>query len=79
MIKKDIFNKIVAIVNSNLNVQEEEIDYESTFDNLGANSLTKLFIIMDVESEFDIFFCDDEINKINTINDLITIMLKYCI
>lgn len=65
----ELIKKIIAEV---LNVDESEIKMESTFiDDLGADSLDVLQIIMGLEEELDIEIPDDAAEKIVTVGDAV--------
>ena len=66
------FEKLQDIIADVLNVQKEEIKPETTFvDDLGADSLDILQIIMGIEEEFDIEIDNDEAEKIVTVQDAV--------
>lgn len=65
----DVIKKVIAEV---LNVDENEVRMESTFiDDLGADSLDVLQIIMGLEQEFDIEIPDSAAEKIVTVGDAV--------
>lgn len=65
----DIIKKIIAEV---LNVDENEITLDSTFiDDLGADSLDVLQIIMGLEQELDIEIPDSAAEQIVTVGDAV--------
>ncbi|MCI5855936.1 MAG: acyl carrier protein [Agathobacter sp.] len=65
----DIIKKIIAEV---LNVDENEITMDSTFiDDLGADSLDVLQIIMGLEQELDIEIPDSAAEQIVTVGDAV--------
>ena len=66
------FEKIKAIIAEVLNVDENEITMETTFtDDLGADSLDVLQIIMGIEEEFDIEIANEDAEKIVTVGDAV--------
>ena len=66
------FEKLKKIIAEVLNVDEEEITMETTFvDDLGADSLDVLQIIMGLEEEFDIEIPNEEAEKIVTVGDAV--------
>ena len=66
------FEKLKKIIAEVLNVDEEEITMETTFvDDLGADSLDALQIIMGLEEEFDIEIPNEEAEKIVTVGDAV--------
>ena len=66
------FEKLRKIIVEVLNVDENEVTMESTFiDDLGADSLDVLQIIMGLEEEFDIEIPNEEAEKIVTVADAV--------
>ena len=66
------FEKLQEIIADVLNVQKDEIRPETTFvDDLGADSLDILQIIMGIEEEFDIEIDNEEAEKIVTVQDAV--------
>jgi len=65
--------KVKAILADQLEVSEEEIKPESILiDNLGADSLDVVEIVMSLEDEFGIEIADEETAKIKTVQDIVT-------
>jgi acyl carrier protein len=66
------FELIKKIIVEVLNVDESEVKMDSTFvDDLGADSLDVLQIIMGLEEELDIEIPDDAAEKIVTVGDAV--------
>lgn len=66
------FEKLKSIIMDVLNQDAQEITMESTFvDDLGADSLDILQIIMGIEETFDIEIDNDEAEKIVTVGDAV--------
>ncbi len=66
------FEKLKSIIVEVLNVDESEVNMESTFvDDLGADSLDVFQIIMGLEEEFDIEIPNEEAEKIVTVGDAV--------
>jgi acyl carrier protein len=64
--------KIKEIIASQLGVDDEEVTPEASFvDDLGADSLDTVELIMALEEEFDIEIPDEEAEKIATVSDAI--------
>jgi acyl carrier protein len=60
--------KVKNIVAKQLGVGEDEVNNESSFiDDLGADSLDTVELVMSLEEEFDIEIADDEAEKILTV------------
>ena len=68
----DIQNRVKAIIVDKLGVDESEVKPEATFTNdLGADSLDTVELIMELENEFNITIPDDQAEKIATVGDAI--------
>jgi len=74
---KDIVEKVKKIVCEQLDVSEEDIVPEAIFvDDLGADSLDQVELIMAMEEEFDISIPDDDAEQITTIQNAIDYVTK---
>lgn len=66
------FDKVKAIVVEQLSVDESEVNMDSTFiDDLGADSLDIVELIMAFEEEFNVEIPDDVAEKIKTVKDTV--------
>jgi len=67
-----VFEKVKKIIVEQLGVEEDEINMESSFiDDLGADSLDIVELIMALEEEFDIEIPDNEAEKIASVGDAV--------
>lgn len=68
----EIATKVKAIIVDKLAVDENRVTPEASFTNdLGADSLDTVELIMDLEKEFDIQIPEEEAEKIATVGDAI--------
>ncbi|MDD5862848.1 MAG: acyl carrier protein [Prevotellaceae bacterium] len=68
----EIENKVKSIIVDKLGVDEAEVKPEASFTNdLGADSLDTVELIMEFEKEFSISIPDDQAEKIATVGDAI--------
>ena len=68
----DIATKVKSIIVDKLGVDENEVTPEASFTNdLGADSLDTVELIMESEKEFNIAIPDDQAEKIATVGDAI--------
>jgi acyl carrier protein len=68
----DIAVKVKAIIVDKLGVDENEVTPEASFTNdLGADSLDTVELIMEFEKEFNIAIPDDQAEKISTVGEAI--------
>jgi len=67
-----IFEKVRDIISDQLGIDAEEISMESSFiDDLGADSLDIVELIMALESEFDMEIPDEDAEKISAVSDVV--------
>jgi acyl carrier protein len=68
----DITNKVKSIIVDKLGVDEKEVTPTASFTNdLGADSLDTVELIMEFEKEFNIAIPDEQAEKIGTVGDAI--------
>lgn len=68
----EIREKVVAIIIDKLGVEASEVTNEASFTNdLGADSLDTVELIMEFEKEFNIAIPDDQAEKIGTVGDAV--------
>jgi acyl carrier protein len=69
----EITSKVNAIIVDKLGVEESEINNAASFTNdLGADSLDTVELIMEFEKEFNIAIPDEQAEKIATVGDAVT-------
>ncbi len=68
----EVASKVQAIIVDKLGVEASEVTNEASFTNdLGADSLDTVELIMEFEKEFNITIPDDQAEKISTVGDAI--------
>jgi acyl carrier protein len=68
----DIATRVKSIIVDKLGVDENEVTPEASFTNdLGADSLDTVELIMEFEKEFNIAIPDDQAEKIGTVGEAI--------
>jgi len=68
----DIESRVKAIIVDKLGIDESEVTNEANFANdLGADSLDTVELIMEFEKEFNIAIPDDQAEKIGSVSDAI--------
>jgi len=68
----DIASRVKAIIVDKLGVDETEVTTEASFTNdLGADSLDTVELIMEFEKEFNIAIPDDQAENIGTVGDAV--------
>jgi acyl carrier protein len=68
----DIAKRVTKIIVEKLGVEESEVTPEASFTNdLGADSLDTVELIMELEKEFDISIPDEQAEKIQTVGQAV--------
>lgn len=70
--EKSVERRVVEIIVEQLGVGEEEVTMEASFvDDLGADSLDLVELIMAMEEEFSLEISDEDAEKIQTVQDVV--------
>ena len=73
MTQEEIFKKITDVIVSKLEVKAEDVKMESEFSNdLGADSLDRVELVMALEDEFDIEILDEDAEKFIKVSDVLS-------
>ena len=73
----DIASRVKAIIVDKLGVDETEVTLEASFTNdLGADSLDTVELIMEFEKEFDISIPDEQAENIQTVGQAIDYLVS---
>ena len=74
-----ILDRIKDIIADKLSVDVDEINIESSFvDDLGADSLDIVELVMALEDEFDIEIPDEDAEKIASVSDVVEYIKAHC-
>ena len=72
-----VLEKVKAILAEQFDVEEDSITSETTIqDDLGADSLDVVDLLMSIEDEFEVEVPDDEIENIKTVGNLVDFIEK---
>ena len=67
-----VFEKVKAILSEQFDVEEDSITMESSItDDLGADSLDVVDLLMSIEDEFEVEVPESEVENIKTVGDLV--------
>lgn len=67
-----VFEKVQSILCSQLDLEESQVTMEAALqDDLGADSLDLVDLLMSIEDEFDVDVPDEDVEKIKTVGDLV--------
>jgi acyl carrier protein len=71
----EIKNRIVEIISNQLGIEEDDVTAEaSVIDDLGADSLDVVELVMALEDEFDLEIPDEEAEKITSVQNIFDYM-----
>ena len=72
MAKEEILDKLKELVVDQLGVEEDEVTMEASMqDDLGADSLDLVDLVMSVEEEFGVKVADEDLENIKTVGDIV--------
>ncbi len=72
-----MFEKVKAIIIDQLSITDEDlITMDTTLEDLGADSLDMVEVIMAIEDEFDVQIKDEDLEKLKSVGDLIEYISK---
>ena len=73
----ELEEKVIQLVMEQLDVTREQCKLEASFiDDLGADSLDLVELIMEMEEKFGVEIADEELEKIRTIQDVVDFIKK---
>ncbi|KZO01855.1 MULTISPECIES: acyl carrier protein [Bacillus] len=68
----DVLERVTKIIVDRLGVEESQVTLEASFkEDLGADSLDVVELVMELEDEFDMEISDDDAEKIATVGDAV--------
>ena len=76
MTKEEILAKVKSVVSEKLNVGEDQVTTDAKFvEDLGADSLDQVELIMALEDEFDLKIPEEEAEQLSTIGSAVDFIL----
>ena len=68
----DVMERVKKIVIDRLGVEEAEVTLDANFkDDLGADSLDVVELVMELEDEFDLEISDEDAEKVTTVGEVV--------
>lgn len=67
-----ISDRVIRLVSEQFNVDIEECNNETLFEEFNADSLDSIELLMAIEQEFDLDIADEIANEFKTIQDVVT-------
>jgi acyl carrier protein len=78
IVEKTVERRVIEIIVEQLGVSEEEVTIEASFiEDLGADSLDLVELIMALEEEFGIEISDEDAEKIQTVQDVVSYINEH--
>ncbi len=78
MEREELLKKVKAIVADKLSISEDQVTDEASFiDDLGADSLDTVELVMALEDEFNMDIPDEEAEKLTTVGKAIDYVLAH--
>lgn len=76
--KEDVFGKVKSVIVEQLGVAEDEVTLEASFtDDLGADSLDTVELVMALEDEFDTEIADEDAEKLTTVGKTVDYIVDH--
>lgn len=73
MEREEIYEKVADVIVDQLNVERDDVTDEAAFiDDLGADSLDLVELVMALEAEFNVSIPDEDVESIKTVADAVT-------
>jgi acyl carrier protein len=77
MNKEEIFGKVRSVIAEKLNVGEDQVTSDAKFvEDLGADSLDQVELIMSLEDEFDLKIPEEEAEKLQTVGSAVDYIVE---
>ncbi|MVO99193.1 MULTISPECIES: acyl carrier protein [Paenibacillus] len=74
----DVLDRVNKIIIDRLGVEESEVTLEASFkDDLGADSLDVVELVMELEDEFDLEISDEDAEKITTVGEVVNYIKSH--
>ncbi len=68
----EVYDRVKRIIVDRLGVEESQVSLEASFkEDLGADSLDVVELVMELEDEFDLEISDEDAEKITTVGDVV--------
>lgn len=76
--KEEVYQKVKSVIVEQLGVSEDEVTLEASFtDDLGADSLDTVELVMALEDEFDTEIADEDAEKLTTVGKTVDYILNH--
>lgn len=69
-----IREQLLKLAEENLDIDTSDLDFESKISDMDIDSIDLVDFIMVIEEEFDIEFTDEELDEIETLSDIVSLI-----
>jgi acyl carrier protein len=74
---RELFERVRKVIVEQLDVREEEVTPDASFtDDLGADSLDLVELVMAFEQEFDVSIAEEEAEQVRTVADAVRLLAE---
>ena len=78
MTESEVQAAVIKVVAEKMGINEDDVSRDTRFaEDLDADSLDTVELIMDLEDEFEIAIGDEEARKLQTIGDVVELIVKH--
>lgn len=74
--RDEVYQKLSDIVVERLHVEKSSVNEEVTFDSLGADSLSRVEIMLDIEETFGLQISDEDAESIEKLQDAVEYIMQ---
>ena len=67
----EVFEIVRSLISEQLDLDEDKIDLKTSFEDIDADSLDVVELVMALEEEFNLEIADEEVEKIKTVGDVV--------
>ena len=72
----EVLEIVKGLISEQLDLDEDRLELKTTFEDIDADSLDVVELVMALEEEFDLEIADEEVEKIKTIGDIVKYIEK---
>lgn len=77
MTSQNLESKVIQIISTQLAIESDDISGDSNFvEDLGADSLDIVELVMEIEDEFDLEIPDEDVENLSTVQDVVNYLNK---
>ncbi|MDR0315168.1 MAG: phosphopantetheine-binding protein [Oscillospiraceae bacterium] len=69
-----VYEKVISFIADQLDIEEETLNEESTFEEIGADEVDIAELVLAVEGEFEIEIHEDEVTHLSGVSDLVSVV-----